>query len=168
MPGVLTIREHGTLTAGPLLSSSEIAELAAFTPKVFTRRGGDLAAGSHVGIITTSRGTVVEILPKIDLDGEDDEAHQGTREQFLRMLRRWRGPEVSMPPGDIRAISGFPMLEVFVRMFLERVIELARHGLGETLPGRRRKPAVPARTDCLRATASGKHVERRAFLCRPR
>ena len=127
MPPAHTVREHDGLKPGPTISAKDIAELGGFARKVLKRRDGDLAASNYVGIVTTSRGTVVEILPKIDLG--DDPQHERTRQIFLQMLRRWRGLGTPLRPSDIRALSRYPMLEVFVRQFLERVTELARHGL---------------------------------------
>ena len=46
------------------------------------RRDGDLAASNYVGVITTKRGMVVEILPKIDLGGAADPDHEKTRQTF--------------------------------------------------------------------------------------
>lgn len=129
MPPVHTVREHDSLTAGGALSATEITELGRFARKVLKLRDGNLAASNNVGIVTTSHGTVVEILPKIDL--ADDARYERTRQVFLQMLRRWRGLGTSLRPSDIRALSRYPMLEVFVRQFLQRVIELARHGIAK-------------------------------------
>ncbi len=90
-----------------------------------------LAASNYVGIVTTKRGTVVEVLPKIDL-GPDDET---TKHFFLRMLRcsRYlRCPE-KLPQGEsnIRAVRRFPILHVFVRQFLITLKALTRSGLAK-------------------------------------
>ena len=125
----ITIREHDALPVWEALTAADKKELGTFAPKVLKVRDGNLAASSQVGIITTSRGTVLEILPKIDLGEEDGGDYENTRQVFLKMLRRWRGLSAPLPPSSIRALSRYPMLEVFVRQFLERVIEIARHGL---------------------------------------
>lgn len=127
MASVHTVREHDALKPGPTISAKDIAELESFARKVLKRRDGDLAASNHVGIVTTKSGTVLEILPKIDLD--DDSRHEQTRRAFLQMLRRWRGLGTPLRASDIRALARYPLLEVFVRRFLEQVLELARHGL---------------------------------------
>ena len=127
MASVHTIREHEALRPGPAISADDIAELEGFARKVLKRRDGDLAASNHVGIITTKSGAILEILPKIDL--EDDPQHERTRKAFLQMLRRWRGLGAPLRASDIRSLAKYPMLEVFVRRFLEQVLELARHGL---------------------------------------
>ena len=130
MRPVHTVREHDAIEATSTLSSSDIAELGQLAPEVLKRRGGALAASNYVGIVTTRRGAVVEILPKVDLD--DDPEYERTRQVFLQMLRRWRGLGTALRPSDIRALSRYPMLEVFVRQFLQCVTELARHGLARS------------------------------------
>ena len=129
MARVHTVREHETLEVGDTLSADDLAELSVFAGKVLKLRNGDLAASNYVGIVTTSSGTVVEILPKIDLDDEAVRGHDRTREVFLNMLRRWRGLGTDLRSSDIRELSRFPMLEVFVRQFLYQVNDLIRHGL---------------------------------------
>ena len=69
------------------LTAEDIAELRTVARKVLKRTDGDLAASNHVGVITTRRGLVLEILPKIDLGGEADPDHERTRQAFLRMLQ---------------------------------------------------------------------------------
>ena len=80
------VREHDVLEPSASLSATDIAELGGFARKVLKRRDGELAASNYVGVITTRRGKIVEILPKIDLD--DDPDYEGTRQAFLKMLRR--------------------------------------------------------------------------------
>ena len=129
MVSVHTVREHDALKPGPTISAGDIVELERFARKVLKRRDGDLAAANYVGIVTTKSGTILEILPKIDLD--DDPGHERTRQAFLQMLRRWRALGTPLRASDIRSLARYPMLEVFVRRFLEQVIELARHGLAK-------------------------------------
>lgn len=129
MVRVHTIREHQTLVPGPTLSREEIADLDEFARTVLKRSDGNLAASNHVGVVTTRRGTVVEILPKIDLDNGPDASHERTRRLFLQMLRCWRRLAAQLPQSDIRAMSRFPMLEFFVRQFLNHLTVLMRSGL---------------------------------------
>ena len=96
-------------------------------PPVFVIRNGRLHAQNYVGIIETRRGTVIEILPKIDLShgGEED-----TRRVFLTMLRDWRGlGQAQLDGAGIRAIRRFVMFEAFVHLFLTSVVLLTRRGL---------------------------------------
>ena len=72
MRGVYTVREHDAFEVGPLLSKEDVADLEAVGKDVLKYKDGGLAASKYVGVVTTKRGTVVEILPKIDLGGEPD------------------------------------------------------------------------------------------------
>ena len=79
-------------------------------------------------MVTTSRGTVLEILPKIDPGHDVSDAIEQTRRVFLEMLRSWRHSPKQLPRSDIRALSRFPMLDVFVRHFLHLLTALVRGG----------------------------------------
>lgn len=145
MPGVCTVREHEEFKAGDSLTKRDIGDLEAIhrdsassaqggtAKSVFARKpGGALAAGNHVGVITTKRGTVVEILPKIDFGhSQPDTDHELTKHYFLRMLRHHRGlpNAAALPESGIRARRRFPMLEVFIRQFLWNLNTLVRGGL---------------------------------------
>ena len=128
MSRVVTVREHDSL-ANVGLDKEELNELAGFARDVLKRPDGDLAASNFVGMVTTRRGTALEILPKIDLDHEADDPIERTRQIFLEMLRPWRRVPKPLPDSDIRSLSRFPMLEVFVRQFLNFLSTLIRGGL---------------------------------------
>ncbi len=127
-----TVREHESL-AGRGLDDEELDDLAKFASDVFKwQSNGTLAASKFVGLVTTRKGTAVEILPKIDLDHETSDRIERTRQEFLKMLRHWRGihkQPTQLPDSDIRSLSHFPMLEVFVRKFLNLLNTLVRGGL---------------------------------------
>ncbi len=98
----------------------------------FDRSGRGLRATNFVGVLSTSRGRPIEILPKIDLapgaDAQDQEDE--TRRVFLEMLRAWRElRHAELPPSAIRSLRRFPMLEAFAHLFLQNLSRLARHGL---------------------------------------
>ena len=133
---------------------------------VLLLRNGRLHARNHVGIIETRSGTVVEILPKIDLAKVGTEAqgatthpgeqargsadsstgrHEDTRRVFLTMLRDWRGlGQAQLDAAGIRSVCRFDMLEAFVHLFLTSVILLTRRGLARAY--RTREANLP----CLR------------------
>ena len=125
----VTIREHEVLRAGPGLTDRDLHDLGKLTGKVFKRKNGGLAANNHVGVVTTPRGLVLQILPKIDFGGTTDSDHEKCKKVFLQMLRCWRGLSEALSESGIRAMSRFPMLDVFVRQFLVNVNGLARAGL---------------------------------------
>ena len=128
MHSVCTLKEHDEFDDS-LLSKAELTTLV--TSGVLKYRASGLATNNYVGIFTTRRGLVVEILPKIDLVEKPDPCHETTRGLFLRMLRSWRRFEKArkLSDSDIRALQRFPMLEVFVRQFLDNLNTLARGGL---------------------------------------
>ena len=132
----MVVREHEPLTG---LHEDDERDLMRFALAQPTGEGGQTAAGlrdqeaavsvrkNYVGIIETRRGTVIEILPKIDLStgGEED-----TRRVFLTMLRDWRGlGQAQLDGASIRAIRRFDMFEAFVHLFLTSVVLLTRRGL---------------------------------------
>ena len=139
---VHTFREHQQFVG---LSGEDRADLADFARKVLKRKDGDLAASNHVGVVTTRRGTIIEILPKIDLGPESGtDSCETTRRLFLRMLRCWRRLGETLPESAIRSMRRFPMLEVFVHRFLADLAALCRSGLA------RRYVTVEENLPCLR------------------
>ena len=126
----ITVREHEPIEPSARLTKRDLADLAAFASPVFKfRQNGALAAANHVGIVTTGRGAVIEILPKIDLGGTTDPDHEQTRLVFLSMLRCWRRLAEALPESGIRSLHRFPMLEVFVQQFLLNLNSLVRSGV---------------------------------------
>ena len=104
---------------------------------VLALHNGRLHAQNYVGIIETRRGTLIEILPKIDLsyDGDATTSSMANEEEvarrvFLAMLRDWRGlGEAQLDGAGIRAIRRIDMFEAFVHMFLTSVVLLTQRGL---------------------------------------
>lgn len=133
MPDVYTIQEYESFDGSKLHQADfeALKSIANTSPVLQRKSNGGVAAANYVGIVTTRRGTVVEILPKIDLGGEADSGYQTTRRLFLRMLPSWRRfrKVPTLPESGIRTARRFPMLEVFVRRFLDSLNALARAGL---------------------------------------
>ena len=132
MPSVYTILENKKF---PKLDKRDLDDLKTLhrENKVFgydTR--GRLSAGNYVGVVTTRLGTVIEILPKIELGDTQTPSHEQTREAFLGMLRAYRDLDCAknLPPSAIRTLRYFPVLEIFIRLFLVNLNLLIRGGLG--------------------------------------
>ena len=88
--------------------------------------GKVITARNYVGVITMNDGTVIEILPKIANEEDDDDK---TRKIFLEMLKTLK---------DVRfkdfSISGLKterldLFEIFIRMFLDEIAVLTKQGL---------------------------------------
>ena len=139
-----TIREYEPFQAGERLNPEDLKSLnaiwresatpdrdGAVSPVFSRRRDGVLTASNYVGVLTTRRQTVIEILPKIDFGDRGDTDHRETKTHFLKMLRSYRGLRraAQLPESSIQALSRFPMLEVFIRQFLENLYVLVRGGL---------------------------------------
>lgn len=139
-----TVREYESLTKK--LADSELQDLKDFalgnqtdeqgnSRRVLTWKNGELFAQNYVGIIETRKGTVLEILPKVDFgkSGEAEEKEsieEETRKIFLKMLRAWRGlKSAQFNEANIRDVQNFNMWEVFIRLFLTNLVSLTQRGL---------------------------------------
>ena len=161
----IVAEEHGTL--GDLHEAEEddlrhfalanFDEGDAGARLVLGERNGKLHARNHVGIVETRQGTVVEILPKVDFgDGAANE--QETRQVFLTMLRCYRGLRFAQfNQASIRDLSRYPMLDVFIRLFLEDLLRLTKRGLA------RHYQPVEDNLPCLRGRIQfAEHIRRNA------
>ena len=133
MPEVYTIQEYESFDSSKLHQADfeELKVVANTSPVLQRRPEGGVAAANYVGIVTTRRGTVLEILPKIDLGSKPGSDYETTRRLFLCMLPSWRRfrKVPTLPESGIRAVRRFAMLEVFVRRFLDSLNVLTRAGL---------------------------------------
>ena len=132
MLGVHTIREYEVF---PKLNKRDQGDLEALhrENRVFGYdTSGRLQAENYVGVVTTRLGSVIEILPKIKLGGTQCTSHEQTREAFLGMLRTYGGLKnaKNLPHSAIRTLRHFPVLEIFIRLFLVNLNHLVRGGLG--------------------------------------
>ncbi len=132
---LLSIREHEELKG---LGQNELRDLKDFALEnqmdgqgnyrpVLELKNKRLYAQNYVGIIETHKGTVLEILPKVDF-AEDTEK---TKQVFFSMLRDWRGFKslAQFNQSHIDAVRRFNMLEVFVHLFLNNLVLLTQRGL---------------------------------------
>ena len=144
MSNTRVVREHDDLTTERIgLSQDELKDLKEFALEhqrddlgnyrpVLTVRNGKLIAGNYVGIVETRKGTVLEILPKVDFaEGESENTVKKTKEVFFKMLRTWRGfkSQAVFNASHIDAVRRFNMLEVFVHLFLNNLVRLTQRGL---------------------------------------
>ena len=128
-----TLREHEKLKISSDISLRDASALQDVTNKGLHRYRGHLVAENHVGVITSRQGFVLEIIPKIELgeDSDQDNNFEKTKQVFLKMLRCYRGLKGNLPTNEssIRSMSRFPMLDIFVHLFLTDLQKLVRSGL---------------------------------------
>ena len=86
-----------------------------------------LRAQQVVGVVTAP-GVSLEILPKIDGLAHDEDGRR-TRTNLVRMLARTL--DLKMSPGALTALKAqsHDLLEIVIRMFVERLFAAAREGL---------------------------------------
>ena len=145
----LVVREHDPLTG---MSHRERDELIKFVlkqppeqPTVLEIRGGNIYAQNYVGVIETTDGTRIEILPKIDLSTETGANEDATRRIFLTMLQTCPGLEKAVPGGtSLQKTQHLDMLEAYVHLFLVNVTFLVQRGLARAYRTRE------ANLQCLR------------------
>lgn len=181
----ITLREHEYLYLGSGendLEPEDFDELKAYIEKLdaqedAVKQSGDtesnkykpplkvlnkkMKALKYVGAILTEQGTQIEILPKIDLGGDDkseddnnigevadkdnsqstdrdktqkeeEKINDKTRDIFMRMLQVYLGRHHRQFDRGIWGNSRFPLLEAFMAVFLAEVSILVRRGLARS------------------------------------
>ena len=100
-----------------------------FTPV----RGNRLVSSRYVGVVKTSDGTTLEILPKIfrdsDFDDQDSKQKQSARELLIKMLQKAGLISYRKSSESRLKTKDFPLLEIFIHAFLTEVQNLVRKGL---------------------------------------
>lgn len=100
----------------------------------FQRRGGRdlITARNYVGVIRFADGAQIEILPKIELSGADEDVtRNATRKVFLKMLRALLNFEDKAKSCGRAHVddSRMRVFDVFVRRFLDDLAALVKRGL---------------------------------------
>jgi len=134
----LVVKEHQELKGLSLDDQQDLEKFALenqadeednYRP-VLQLSNGKLKAQNYVGIIETHKGTVLEILPKVDFVEDEDKEKTKTKWYFFQMLRDWRGfKSAQFNESHINAVRRFNMLEVFVHLFLNNLVLLTQRGL---------------------------------------
>ena len=149
----IEVFEHGTLGRLDDAERNDLKDFALANAEdeggnlrqILALRDNQLYARNHVGIIETLRGTVVEILPKVEFDSSDGDVRKQTRLVFLEMLRAYRGLRFAQfNQTSINALRQFNMLNVFIRLFLDDLLRLTQRGLA------RHYQSVEDNLPCLR------------------
>ena len=127
MSRVVTVREHDSLAESGL-GDEDLAELRHLARNVLKRVDGDMAAELRGNGDDSPRVRARDTSQ--DRPGRARRHSVGAHQaRLLDMLRTWRRLPAQLPYSDIRSMSRFPMLDVFVRQFLRMLAPIARNGL---------------------------------------
>lgn len=135
-PGYSTLPEHTFEQLEEMLLSSRDKENDALE---FMRLGAKKGVGetitarNYVGVITLKDGTTIEILPKIYAPpqeaGRAEKERADARRLLLEMLKTLRSaPCRSFQTAHVDAAQ-MDLFEIFIRMFLDEVFQIVKHGL---------------------------------------
>jgi len=117
--------EQFILSNRETLDGAEALELMSL--RVRPGLGKVITARNYVGVIATRDGTEIEILPKLELTGDDSDA--AIRRTFLTMLRTVQ----EIPFKAFRTAhldtARMRLLELFIRIFLDEARRLVQRGL---------------------------------------
>ncbi len=126
------ILEHQKLRAMEFPDARHYRELHEYAlteqgREVLTAGPDYVKAKSHVGVIQTRTGFILEILPKIH---DEDSADGNTRGDFIRMLRTMqRLPQYKHIDFANLKTENMPLFEIFISMFLAEVGEIVKKGM---------------------------------------
>lgn len=88
---------------------------------------------NYVGVIETSRGLTLEILPKIFFNYSDEDYNTellNTKKVFLKMLSKLKNsPFLNISSAHLKTSSSFPLLEVFIENYIKEIKKIIRGGL---------------------------------------
>ena len=99
---------------------------------VHTRGGRKyITTGRYVGTIQTKNGQIIEVLPKIyKATGKQEKDKDVCRSVFLNMLRHFTDIKArSFQDASLSTQKGFPILEVYIRNYINAVEQLVLGGL---------------------------------------
>ena len=88
---------------------------------------------NYVGVIETSKGLTLEILPKIFFDYSDTDYIReliDTKKVFLKMLSKLQNsPFLNISSAHLNTSSSFPLLEVFIENYIFEIKKILRVGI---------------------------------------
>lgn len=90
--------------------------------------GEVITAKNYVGMISMKDGTTVEILPKI-CSKIDDKDGSEAKKLIVRMLKTLRKSPFKNVQTSTVNIAKIDIFEIFIRMFIEEIFSIVKHGL---------------------------------------
>ena len=108
----------------------ENADTLDFMSIGYKRNVGDvISVKNYVGLIQMKNGFQVQVLPKIDFGGKEDEGNAQTKRVFLKMLRSMKDfPSKVFNDASLKA-DRMNLYEIFINMYLQEVLKLVKHGI---------------------------------------
>lgn len=96
-------------------------------------RKPQIKAKNYVGVIETSKGLTLEILPKIFFDyleQDYDEELLNTKKVFLKMLSKLKNsPFINISSAHLKTSNSFPLLEVFIENYILEIKKIISIGV---------------------------------------
>jgi len=153
-----TIRYGGAADEIPAYAADRIAAVAAASPLAGRNGGGVLEHGRKglrargvVGVIA-AEGCAMEILPKIDLPGEDTAEVTGSiRRRLVHMIAI--ALDLKIDAGQVTTLDWQreTLLEILIRLFSEKLVDAVRKGMPRRyLEHARDLPMLRGRLDVTR------------------
>jgi 5-methylcytosine-specific restriction enzyme subunit McrC len=88
---------------------------------------------NYVGVIETSKGLTLEILPKIFFDYLEDDYDKellNTKKVFLKMLSKLKNsPFINISSAHLKISNSFPLLEVFIENYIIEIKKIINAGI---------------------------------------
>ena len=132
MPGYVSLPERTFSALEEFILSNQGNETEAVEIMGISARKGIgkiITAKNYIGIITMKDGTVIEILPKIYSEIEDDEQGQRTKKLVVDMLKTLRNsPFKTLQTSNVN-IEKMNVFEIFIKMFVDELFFIVKRGL---------------------------------------
>ena len=110
------------------VSESDEADILEFMKIGYKRGVGDIVTfNSYVGIIELPSGFQIEILPKISLGADDNNAH--TKRIFLKMLNCLKDFDGKIFSSASLNADKMNLYEIFIRMYIHETWTLVKRGI---------------------------------------
>jgi 5-methylcytosine-specific restriction enzyme subunit McrC len=97
---------------------------------LFTKKGkNQIKVKNFVGVLESRRGFQIEVLPKIYSNSQKFGVNE-TRSVFLNMIKRLKNsPFINLTDSSLKTQSNFPILEVFIKSFIDEGLRILKEGL---------------------------------------
>ena len=106
------------------------ADVLEFMKVDYKRDAGEIVSlKNHVGLVQMKNGFQIQILPKISFYPNEDNGNVETKRIFLRMLRSLKEFPSKMFNSASLQVDRMNLYEVFIRMYLQEVLQLVKHGI---------------------------------------